>query len=374
MKALTALRRRRRRTRSAGKTGHGYGPVGDRVPFMPEFPHKRDTVPRPRRTLSRFAAWPTPAALAGLAGLVVLAGLALLATGCGTGVDTLSVPTPPATTVPLPPPPDTLPAGLAAVAENPVAGVTTTTAPAIGPGPASINGTVTGPNGPVTGATVQIDRFVGDVFSSSRTTSAADGTWSFRNILGGDYRVRAWQAPALDMEAPQVVFLSATHPQTVSLQLTSYQGQQVQVAINPANPLLNQPANLVIQVTDPHVDADGVLTAPPVVGTPVTLVNGSGWQVNNGNPLSTDTAGQATFEVECTAVGSDPLSAQVAGDPPVTLQMPPCGAPPPTTTTTTTTTTPGSSSGAPPTTCPPTTAPPGIGDTTTTSLAFGQQC
>lgn len=299
-----------------------------------------------------------------------LAGLGLLAAGCGTGVDTLSFPNPPATTVPLPPPPDTLPAGLAAVAEAPVAGVTTTTAPAVGPGPASLNGTVTGPNGPVPGATVQIDRFVGDAFSSSRTTTAADGTWSFRNILGGDYRVRAWQAPALDMDTPQVVFLSATQPQSVSLQLTSYAGQQVQVAINPANPVLNQPANLVIQVTNPHVDADGILTAPPVVGAPVTLVNGSGWQVNNGNPLNTDTAGQATFEVECTTVGSDPLSAQVAANAPVTLEMPPCGAPP----TTTTTSPPNLFSGTTSTTCPPNPVPPANGDTSTTSLTFGQQC
>lgn len=308
-----------------------------------------------RRWLPRSAGW----------GL--LAALALLAAGCASGVDTLSFPTPPATTVPPPPPPDTLPPGLAAVPEAPVAGVTTTTATAVGPGPASLNGTVTGPGGPVAGATVEIDRFVGDTFSSSRATTAADGTWSFRHILGGDYRIRAWHAPDLDMDAPQFVFLSAIAPQTVSLQLKSYQGPQVQVAINPAAPVLNQPANLVIQVTNPRVDANGVLTSPPVAGTPVTLVNGSGWQVNNGNPISTDASGQATFEVECTVPGSDPLSAQVAGDPPVTLLMPPCGTPPPTTTTTA----PGSFTT--PTTCPPTSTAPGSGQTTTT-LNFGQQC
>lgn len=309
---------------------------------------------RPRRPAARSAA---------------LAALALLIAGCGNSVDTLSIPTPPATSVPLPRPPDTLPPGLASVSEVPVAGVTTTTAPAVGPGPASMNGTVTGPGGPIAGATVQIDRFVGDSYSSRRTTTAADGTWSFRNILGGDYRVRAWQAPALDMQAPQIVFLSANQPQTVALQLTSYQDQQVQVAINPANPVLGQPANLVIQVTNPTVDANGILSVPPVPGTPVTLVNGSGWQVDNGNPLTTDASGQATFVVTCNAAGTDPLSAQVGTNPPVTLQMPLCGAPPPTTTTTTAS----PSSNSTSTTCPPATGGAGRGRPTTT-LNFGQQC
>ena len=297
--------------------------------------------------------------------LLPVAAVVLAGTGCGaTGIGTLSVPTPPATTVPQPPPPDTLPAGLASMPERPVAGVTTTTAPAIRPGPASINGTVTGPGGPVAGATVEIDRFVGDLFASARTTTAADGTWAFRNVLGGDYRLRAWQAPALDMDTPQTVFLVAGQPQSVALQLTSYAGQQVQVAINPASPVQNVPANLVVQVTAPTIDATGVLSTPPVVGASVLLVNGPGWQVNNGNPLPTNADGQAIFEVECTTTGSDPLQAQVGTDAPVTLQMPSCAPPPPTTTT--------APPGPPTSTSCPTTPPGNSSDTTTTVLNFGQ--
>ena len=295
---------------------------------------------------------------------------ASLAAGCSGGVDSFSVATPPATTVPPPAPPDSLPPGLASMAEAPVEGVTTTTAPAIGPGSASLNGTVTGPTGPVQGATVEVDRFVGSSYASARTTTAADGTWSFRNILGGDYRIRAWQAPAFDMDTPQLIFLPAGQPRSVALQVKSYQGQQVQVAINPANPIIDQPTNLVVQVTNPQVDADGILSAPPVAGTPVTLVQGGNWQVTNGNPEVTNGSGQATFQIQCTTVGTDPLSAQVAGNPPVSLQMPPCAAPPPTTTTTSTTTPSGPTSQTS-TTCPP---PPGPGNETTTTLNFGQQC
>jgi len=287
----------------------------------------------------------------------------VVATGCSAGVSRLSFPDPPARTVAPPPPPDTLPPGLRAIEELPVAGATTTTLPAIGPGTASINGTVTGPNGPVGGATVEVDRFVGYAYATARTTTAADGTWSFRNILGGDYRIRAWQAPALSMITPDLLFLVGGQPQSATLQLTQFQGPQVQAAINPASPVVDVPANLVVQVTNPVVDANGVVTAPPVAGAAVTLVDGPDWSVANGNPQTTDGHGQATFQLQCTGTGSAPLSAQVGQDPPVKLTMPSCSPPPPTTTTSTT------NPFATTTTCPP---PPGPAETTTTVLVFGQ--
>lgn len=301
--------------------------------------------------------------------LVLLAGLGVA--GCGGGVDRLSFADPPATTAATPAPPVTLPADLDRIGETPVGGATTTTVPALGPGTASLVGTVTGPTGqPVPGATVEVDRVVGYTYVSTTTTTAADGSWSVRNILGGDYRVRAWRAPDLDMPTPYLLFLADGSSATVSLQETSYQADSVQVAINPPEPVLGQPVELVVQVTDPVVSADGVLSQPPTPGAVVTLVDGADWQVQNGNPLTTDRDGQASFVVDCTAAGSDPLSAEVGTSAPVALQMPPCLPPPPPTTTTTTTapTTTTTVGSYPTTTCPPS------GGSTTTTLAFGSAC
>jgi hypothetical protein len=295
------------------------------------------------------------AAAATTAALVVLS-------GCAGGVKTLSLPTPPATTIPAPPPPDSHPGNLASVAEAPVPGVTTTTVPAVGPGSSSLSGMVTDQGQPVGGATVEIDRVVGSAYGSARTVTAADGSWSFHGIEGGDYRIRAWMAPNIDMTTPAELFLAAGASQDVNLAVTTYPLEQVLAAVNPAAPVLGQPANLVVQVTTPTVDANGVLHEVPVIGATVTLVNGPNWQVENGNPLDTTAAGQATFEVECTAVGDDPLGAQVGQSAPVSLQMPPCSAPP--TTTTTTTTFP---SFPTTTTCPPSAV-------STTTLEFGSSC
>jgi len=228
----------------------------------------------------------------------------------------------------------TLPDNLSSVNQLPVAGATTTTLPAIGPGAAILNGSVFGPSGPVGGATVEADRVVGDQVASARATTAADGSWRIAGILGGVYRVRAWHAPSLDVTTPQVLFLGDSQDLTVSLELTSFPGPNVGSAMAPAAPQVGQAANLLVQITVPTIGADGVLTYRPVAGEPVQLTPGSGWSVSAPNPATSNAAGNAMFRVQCRVAGSSPLIATVgAKGTPVPLQVPPCApAPAPTTT------------------------------------------
>lgn len=288
----------------------------------------------------------------------VLVGFGLA--GCS-GVENLSVPNPPATTVyHVTPSAATLPGNLSSVNEPTVPGGTTTTLPAIRPGQATLTGSVFGPTGPVGGATVEADRIVGNAFASVTTTTAADGSWTIADILGGRYRIRAWQAPALALTTPQVLFLGASQSATITLQLNSFKNPQVTMAISPKAPQMGQMANLVIEVTQPKVGSDGVVGNTPIRSTSVTLTNGSGWLVYNGNPLKTNAGGEVLFEVSCQTVGADPLSATLSSGTTV-LPMPACQ---PTTTSTSTST----SSTVP---CiPPTTQYPNE-PTTTTTLVFG---
>lgn len=302
--------------------------------------------------------------------LVVLVPAAVLGAGCSTGVASLSFPAPSSVPGLAPSSLETLPAGLAGVAEPPVPGATTTTVPALGPGPATLNGTVLGPTGPVGGATVEADRLVGDSVAAARTTTAADGSWSFRNVLGGRYRVRAWRSPDLDLTTPQVVFVVPGTPQPVDLQMQAFSGPQVSAALNPPAPILDQPVDLVVQVVDPSVGPDGVVSFLPQAGAPVTLVGGDGWQVDGSNPEPTNPAGHALFQLTCTVAGADPLSASLPNSPPTDLKMPACGAPP--TPTTVLGENPGSGSTTT-TTCPynPGITDPGNPHATTTTLVFG---
>jgi Carboxypeptidase regulatory-like domain len=261
---------------------------------------------------------------------------ALLVAGAGcSGVEKLSFPNPPATQAPGQTSP-TLPDNLSSVTQPPVAGVTTTTVPVIGPGAATLNGSVFGPTGPVGGATVEADRVVGDLVASARTITAADGSWRIPHVLGGVYRVRAWHAPNLDLTTPQVLFLGDTQNLTVSIELNAFPGPNVGTSIAPATPQVGQAADLLVQVTTPTIGTDGVLRYQPVAGGPVQLTAGPGWIVSSANPASTDSAGNVLFQVQCQTAGSSPMIATVgAKGTSVPLPIPPCApAPPPTTSTT----------------------------------------
>jgi hypothetical protein len=260
-------------------------------------------------------------------------------------------------------PSPTLPSNLAGVSEAVVPGAATTTPPFVGPGGATLNGTVMGPAGPVGGATVEADRFVGDQTAATQTTTAADGTWSIGSILGGRYRVRAWQQPSLSVTSPQILFLGAGETHTLTIQLTAFTGPKLAAAFAPAVPVVGQVGNLVVQVTNPTVGPDGVVRNPPEVGVSVTLTDGPQWEVANGNPLTTDADGQVLFQLICQAVGTNALSAAVGSGGADPLLLPDCVAPPTTTQPPASTTT--------SSTCPPATTIPGTPTDTATTLASG---
>lgn len=112
----------------------------------------------------------------------IAAVLVLVAAGCG-GVEGLSYGKPPPVTAGAGGQGPSLPGNLDSLAQKGVSGATTTTVPAIGPGGASIVGTVLGPNGAVGGATVEADRLVGDRVATTTVTTAADGSFLIGSIL-----------------------------------------------------------------------------------------------------------------------------------------------------------------------------------------------
>lgn len=288
---------------------------------------------------------------------------ALVAGGC-TSVRTLNIPTPPAHAAAGMT--STTEAVLPTVPEATVAGATPSTSVAMTPGKASINGTAFGPAGPVEGATVEVQRFVGDSEATIEATTAADGSFNIHGIRGGRYAVRAWQAPSLAETAPQTFFLSGSGTQTLNLQMTSYSGLQVATSLNPESPETGQPVNLAVEVTQPTVDDHGNVSQVPQVSVTVRLESSSFVPFGGGPAIATTGLnGEAILGITCTQSGSAPITLLVGGSTTVSVPTPVCTAPPTTSTTTTTTTTvPRTSTTAATTT---TTSPPTTAHATTTT-------
>jgi hypothetical protein len=287
---------------------------------------------------------------------VLAAAIILLAAGCG-GVETLSFRTPPPTPGSST---TTAPADLTGATVKGVDGRTAGSVP-LGPGLANLSGIALGPAGPVGGATVHIDRLVGDAVGSVTVSALPDGTWTLPGILGGRYRVRAWRPPALDMTAPQIFFLGGTDNKSLTLQLQQFGTANVASALSPSPPVVGAAANLLIQVTAQTVDTGGVVHAAPVPAASVLLNGGVAVTVSNPNPATTTAGGLAVWQVTCQLPGPPSLTVTINNANSYPVDVPDCTAspppPPPTSTTTSSPTSSTSSSSTTTTTIPPTIPP-----------------
>jgi hypothetical protein len=237
----------------------------------------------------------------------------------------------------------TVPADLTGARTNGVAGAlgTATGSIPLGPGFATLSGIALGPGGPVGGATVHIDRLVGDAVGSVNVAAQPDGTWNLPGILGGRYRVRAWRSPDMDMTAPEIFFLGGTDNKSLTLQLQQFGAADVASAVSPNPPVVGAPANVLIQVTAQTVDTTGVVHATPVASASVLLTGGAAVTVSIPNPAVTTGGGFAMWQVTCQQPGPPSLTVTINNNPsayPVDMADCTTAPPPPPSTTTPATT------------------------------------
>lgn len=208
----------------------------------------------------------------------------------------------------------------------------TTTTVAMGPGRASLQGTVTGPDGPVPGAVVHAERLVGDAAATLDVLTDAEGRYVIPNVFGGRYRLRAWKAAPdnLALIEPQVFFLEGSEKKSANLAVTRYQGVSVTAAIAPDPPLIEAPSNLVVQIVDRAVDPGGIVRATPLPDVRAELFGTGDWRVLTPVATVSDGAGRARWTLECRRVGQQPLSVVIGETTTFNLNLPACTVPPPT--------------------------------------------
>ena len=248
--------------------------------------------------------------------LLALAGLS----ACGPA-EIEPLPRPP-TTRPLASTSSTAPANYADVRLEGVRGRNRTTV-AMGPGQARLTGTVVGPDGAVAGAVVHVERLVGDTAASAHVATGADGGWALSGVLGGRYRVRAWKSPELAQLDPEVLFVEARESRNLSLRVARFGGTSTASAIAPNPPVVNQPANLVVRVSQRTVDERGVVRTVPSPRVLLTLRGTGQWLIISAASAATDGSGSVEWNLMCLAPGVQPLEV-VQGATPVPLDLPGC--------------------------------------------------
>lgn len=205
-----------------------------------------------------------------------------------------------------------------------VPGATTTTVP-VGPGEATLQGIVMGPDGIVPGATVLVERLVGDGVGGVAVAAGPDGRWSAPLILGGRYRVRAWRAPDLALTTPASFFLESKESREIEVKVQPYSGVVVTSAIAPSPPVVDETVRLVVRTYTRSVDEQGIVRNEPLPSVEVELTGSGQWEVETPNPAVADATGRVDWLVRCVSLGSHSLAVRVGGGgEALPLKIPPC--------------------------------------------------
>jgi hypothetical protein len=201
---------------------------------------------------------------------------------------------------------------------------------AMGPGEASIVGTVSGPSGPVDGAIVRVERLVGKLVATTDVTTSGGGTYSVATILGGSYRVRAFKPPDFASSSVEAFFLGAKDRKVLDLRMPAAGGERITATVSPSPPKVDQTATLTIQIGTGRVDDQGRLSLTPRPGVPLSLAPAAGLALE-GTPLATtDANGSAVWRIRCLAEGAKSFQLTV-GTGITQVNIPACvpGPPPP---------------------------------------------
>jgi len=205
-------------------------------------------------------------------------------------------------------------------------------------GRSTITGVVTGPDGPVAGATVRVERFVGTASGSVQVVTDGSGRFVVTGALGGRYRVRAWLQPDLATFASPTGFVADGDSLDLSPNLERHNAVTLQLAATEATLTMGAPGGVRALLTRETVDSNGIVQAGGVAGSLVTLVAVDGLSITSPNPATTEASGSASWVIECTALGAHQVSAAVP-EASASATLPACAAAatPPSSSTTSTT-------------------------------------
>lgn len=189
-------------------------------------------------------------------------------------------------------------------------GSTTTTGVPMQGGKAAVDGVVVGPDGaPVPGATVRIERFVGDDVVTVDVATNATGGFAVNQLLGGRYRLRAWRAPTMAQLGSQVSFVADGDRLSVRLQLAAPSDIDISASAASSSALIGQSTTVSMKITVPVVNGNGQVAQGGRAGD-LVVASGGGVLAGQTGQTTSNAEGNATFTLQCTAVGAGTVTLQ----------------------------------------------------------------
>lgn len=171
-------------------------------------------------------------------------------------------------------------------------------------GELTITGTVAGPTGPVDGATILLERFIGERSGRLEVTTDATGRFEARGVHGGRYRFRAWRTPDLAMAASELRFVAADATVDLGLAVDRYDGADLTGDLDTTSPEVGGSATVTVLATRQQVDGAGIVTTAPASGRDATVEAVGPWDLDGPAGAVIDDDGRVAWSFTCTDTGS----------------------------------------------------------------------
>lgn len=178
-------------------------------------------------------------------------------------------------------------------------------------GEATLVGTVDGPEGPVLGAIVRIERQTSHGIGSLDVVTGEDGRWSVTGVPGGRYRVRAWVPWLMTTGRSEVRYLAADEKAEFRFTVWGVDPSPY-LGFVEAGPIYEgQAGTVAVAVSRRSIDAEGVVVTTPVVGALVSVEVTPEVTLASSPIQLTDFEGAARFVLRCqSALSSGSLTAR----------------------------------------------------------------
>ncbi|MGQ0744643.1 MAG: carboxypeptidase-like regulatory domain-containing protein [Acidimicrobiales bacterium] len=200
---------------------------------------------------------------------------------------------------------------------------TTTTGPTagLGPGGATLAGTITGPEGPLAGAVVRVERLIGGGPAADLRTDEQGG-WSLASIQGGPYRVVAFRPPDLGALEPTLVFVAASERRDLPIGLSRFGENTITARLDPTPARVGVTSTLAVRVGTGRVGSDGAVVVVGRASASMALAS-DGLEIESPSQQA-DGDGRVRWRVRCRAAGAVTVSLRV-GQSSTTVPFPACG-------------------------------------------------
>jgi hypothetical protein len=179
----------------------------------------------------------------------------------------------------------------------------------------------------VGGASVSIERIVGDRSAQITLTADGNGRYEAANLQGGLYRIRAWRAPDLSMQQSQVHFVSERQVLDANLAVNEEADSRFTATFDSGEARVGRSYTVSVEFRSSQVNAEGIIEDAPVANQ-ITLIEVSDPLVLESRVIATSGRdGIARFSMRCSKVGQGRIVVIASGNR-RNVSVPSCQLPP----------------------------------------------